>query len=129
MKSSNLFLKTFNYLKTCPIGFPGAQTASLHPELPQGLLKVNSYGNTGFNTGFNLHRGRWQMPCSVIGNAFGKCQFVVDAFLLPTMQETWVPSLSQEYPLEKGMAMQSSILAWRIPWTEEIAKSRTQLSD
>ena len=69
------------------------------------------------------------MPCSVIGNAFGKCQFVVDAFLLPTMQETWVPSLSQEYPLEKGMAMQSSILAWRIPWTEEIAKSRTQLSD
>ena len=38
---------------------------------------------------------------------------------LPTMQETWVPSLGQEDPLEKEMATHSSILAWRIPWTEE----------
>ena len=38
---------------------------------------------------------------------------------LPAMQETWVQSLGQEEPLEKGMATQSSILAWRIPWTEE----------
>ena len=38
---------------------------------------------------------------------------------LPTMQETWVLSLGQEDPLEKGMATHSSILAWRIPWTEE----------
>ena len=38
---------------------------------------------------------------------------------LPTMQETWVQSLGQEDPLEKGMATHSSILAWRIPWTEE----------
>ena len=38
---------------------------------------------------------------------------------LPAMQETWVQSLSQEDPLEKGMAAHSSILAWRIPWTEE----------
>ena len=38
---------------------------------------------------------------------------------LPTMQETWVRSLSQEDPLEKGMATHPSILAWRIPWTEE----------
>ena len=37
----------------------------------------------------------------------------------PAMQETWVQSLGQEDPLEKGMAMHSSILAWRIPWTEE----------
>ena len=35
------------------------------------------------------------------------------------MQETWVRSLSWEDPLEKGMATHSSILAWRIPWTEE----------
>ena len=34
-------------------------------------------------------------------------------------QETWVRSLSQEDPLEEGMATHSSILAWRIPWTEE----------
>ena len=38
---------------------------------------------------------------------------------LPAMQETWVRSLGQEDPLEEGMATHSSILAWRIPWTEE----------
>ena len=38
---------------------------------------------------------------------------------LPAMQETWVQSLGQENPLEKGMATHSSILAWRMPWTEE----------
>ena len=38
---------------------------------------------------------------------------------LPTIQETWVRSLGREDPLEKGMATNSSILAWRIPWTEE----------
>ena len=38
---------------------------------------------------------------------------------LPAMQETWVRSLDREDPLEKGMATHSSILAWRIPWTEE----------
>ena len=48
------------------------------------------------------------------------------------MQETWVQSLDWEDPLEEGMATHSSILAWRIPWTEwatvhGVAKSRTQL--
>ena len=38
---------------------------------------------------------------------------------LPVMQETPVQSLHWEDPLEKGMATHSSILAWRIPWTEE----------
>ena len=38
---------------------------------------------------------------------------------VPAMQETWVQSLGQEDSLEKGMAAHSSILAWRIPWTEE----------
>ena len=37
----------------------------------------------------------------------------------PAMQETRVRSLDQEDPLEKGMAAHSSILAWKIPWTEE----------
>ena len=36
---------------------------------------------------------------------------------LPAMQKTWVQSLGQKDPLEKGMATLSSILAWRIPWT------------
>ena len=38
---------------------------------------------------------------------------------LPTMWETWVQSLGREVPLEKEMATHSSILAWKIPWTEE----------
>ena len=37
----------------------------------------------------------------------------------PAMWETWVQSLAWEDPLEKGMATHSSILAWRILWTEE----------
>ena len=36
---------------------------------------------------------------------------------LPVVQETWVRSLGREEPLEKGMAIHSSILAWKIPWT------------
>ena len=38
---------------------------------------------------------------------------------LPAMQETWVHSLGRKDPLEEGMATHSSILAWRIPWTDE----------
>jgi len=37
---------------------------------------------------------------------------------LPAMQETWVPFLGWEDHLEKAMAIHSSILAWRIPWTD-----------
>ena len=37
----------------------------------------------------------------------------------PAVQETWVQSLGGEDPLEEGMATHSSILAWRIPWTNE----------
>ena len=38
---------------------------------------------------------------------------------LSTMQETWVRSLGREDPLEKEMAIHSSTIAWKIPWTEE----------
>ena len=38
---------------------------------------------------------------------------------LSVLQETWVLSLGREDPLEEGMATHSSILVWRIPWTEE----------
>ena len=40
---------------------------------------------------------------------------------LPVIQETWVRSLGQGDPLEKEMATHSSILVWRIPWTEKLA--------
>ena len=39
---------------------------------------------------------------------------------LPTMWETWDQSLGRQDPLEKEMATHSSILAWRIPWMEEL---------
>ena len=50
---------------------------------------------------------------------------------LPAMRETWAQSLGWEDPLEKGKAIHSSILAWRIPWTVDhgVAKSQTRLSD
>ena len=55
---------------------------------------------------------------------------------LPAVQETWARSLDWEDPLEEGMATHSSILAWRIPWTEEpgglqsmASQSRTRQSD
>ena len=38
---------------------------------------------------------------------------------LPAVRETWVGSLGRDDPLEEGMAIHSSILAWEIPWTEE----------
>ena len=41
---------------------------------------------------------------------------------LPAMWETWVQSLGWEDPLEKELATQSSILAWRILWTEELGR-------
>ena len=44
---------------------------------------------------------------------------------LPAMQDTRICSLGLEAPLEKGMATHSSILAWRIPWTEESGKLRS----
>ena len=39
---------------------------------------------------------------------------------LPAKQQTWVPSLGWEGTLENGIATHPSILAWRIPWTEEL---------
>ena len=47
---------------------------------------------------------------------------------LPPMQETQVRSLGQEDPLEKEMATHSSILAWRIPWTEELGRLQSMVS-
>ena len=48
---------------------------------------------------------------------------------LPAMQETQVRSLGREDPLEKEMATHSSILAWRIPWTEELGGLQSMESD
>ena len=44
---------------------------------------------------------------------------------LPAVQETWVQSLNWEDPLEKGMAIHSSILAWKMPWTQELGRPQS----
>ena len=82
----------------------------------------------------------WRIPCTVQSmgsqrvrhNLVTFTSLAVDYFRAslvaqmvknsPAMQETWVQSLGQEDPLEKGMATHSSILTWRIPWTEEPAR-------
>ena len=83
-----------------------------------------------FNAWFNRRQLDSYM-CSCIQSFFKTFYFILAysqlwAFLvswmvknLLVMQETWVQSLGWEDPLEKRMAIHSSILVWRIPWTEE----------
>ena len=59
---------------------------------------------------FHLHKNLQGKYCYLVA------QMVKN---LPAMEDTWVQSLGQEDPLEKGMATYPSTLAWRIPWTEE----------
>ena len=70
----------------------GPSVCSLHPlELTKSALRTGTRGRS------------WERTC----------------LWLQETQETWVQSLGREDPLEKEMATHSSILAWRIPWTEE----------
>ena len=56
----------------------------------------------------------------VVRSVMGKMAFSIgSAVKNPSTQEARVQSLGREDPVEKGMATHSSILAWRIPWTEE----------
>ena len=55
----------------------------------------------------------------IIIKAFPVAQAIMNS---PAMLETWVRSLGREDALDKGMATDSSIFAWRIPWTEEPGK-------
>ena len=63
------------------------------------------------------YTGIWHM----ISKLIGLCLFFIFQMAknLSAMSETWVRSLGQEESLEKEMATHCSILAWRIPWTEE----------
>ena len=78
--------------------------------------KLNDYANM---TNHNVR-------CGKAGRLFIALKsYIVQGFpggsegKLPAMPETWVQSLGQEDPLEKEMAMHSSILAWEILWTEK----------
>ena len=67
-----------------------------------------------------LWRGLYFTEASVDGKAYNVVK--------PAMWETWVWSLGWEDPLEKGMATHSSILAWKIPWTEELGRLQSRRS-
>ena len=67
------------------------------------------------------------MDCSLPGSSVDGSVSVSSAWPIKStpmqeLQETWVQSLGQEDPLEEEMAIHSSILAWRIPWTEGTSK-------
>ena len=51
--------------------------------------------------------------------SFPKAQQIKNLHAMQETQETWAPSLGGEDPLQEEMATHSSLLAWRIPWTEE----------
>ena len=72
-------------------------------------FKVFQTSNTGLKEKLQL-TGLMGLPWWLSGKESASMQ---------KLQETWVRSLGREDPLEKGMAIHSSILAWRIPWTEQ----------
>ena len=73
------------------------------------------YMTTGKNTALT----RWTFVGKIMSLLFNTLSRFIMLKRLPAMWETWVRSLGQEDPLEKGMATHSGILTWRIPWTEE----------
>jgi len=95
----NIFFSIFyNYSLICSVGKESACNAGDSSSIP-GLGR-----STGEGIGYPLQYSWASLVAQLVKN-------------LPTMRETWVPSLGWEDPLEKGKAMYSSILAWRIPWT------------
>ena len=74
-----------------------------------------------------MARGRWPGHREGRGSVRDKTGSLLDVLgrlswlkKSPAKQETQVRSLDREDPLEEGMAARSSVLAWRIPWTEEL---------
>ena len=90
------------------------------------LVVKNPPANAGDARDEGLILGSGRSPGEGNGNPL---QYVLGASLvaqrlkhLPPTQETWVQSLGWEDPLEKEMATHSSILDWKIPWTEECGR-------
>ena len=90
-------------------GFGGEFLESYPPDQPDNLNLIR-----GQKQDFD---GLWSVP--PLQRASQGAQWLRLCLPMQEMQETWVQSLSQEDPLEKEMSIHSSILAWRIPWTEE----------
>ena len=102
----------FPYLWASHSWYPG------FPGISVGKESACNAGDAGWipGSGRSPGEGKERYPLQYSW-AFLVAQMVVKN--LPAMQETWVQSLGWDDPLEKGMATHSSILAWRIPWTEE----------
>ena len=90
-----------------PLGFPGSSV---------GKESTSNAGDSSWIPGSGRSSGEGIGYPLQYSWAFLVVQTVKN---LPAMEETWVRSLGWEDPLEKGMVTHSSILAWRIPWTEE----------
>ena len=84
------------------------------------MLPVNQYSQT--SVCLKLRQARYFLKkLFILYWSIANCTFLVAQMVknTPAIQETWVRSLGRKDPPEKGMATHSSILAWRIPWTEE----------
>ena len=89
------------------LGFPGGSGSKESACNTGDLGSISELGRSlGEGIGYPLHCSWASLVAQMVKN-------------LLAMWETWVRSLGFEDPLEKGMATHSSILAWRIPWTEE----------
>ena len=95
-----------------PLSFPPFQNVSYNSSWPYHEFNGKGSALTG-------------KACSSPASIYTVCFHIGTSLMaqmiknLPAIQETQVQSLGQEDPLKKGMVTHSSILAWRIPWTEE----------
>ena len=108
--SSVLCWGTELFMYVPPLAFPGG-SAGKESICNEGVLGSipGSGGCLRDGNSYSLQYSRAPLVAQTVKN-------------LPAMRETWVRSLGWEEPLEKGTATHSSILAWRIPWTEETAR-------
>ena len=97
-----------------PDNIPRRENANAHNSMLQ--IISSTWGRTWIWEDNTKNQCMW-IPIGAMGGIWASlvAQMVKN---LPATQETWVQSLGWEDPLEKGMATHSSILAWKIPWTE-----------
>ena len=100
-----MYFSNYKCLAPTPITLTKGDTKLIYPSGDNLPTEVSiTDGNVSYSSSMtNTHRA--SLVAQTVEN-------------LPAMQETQVQFLNQEDPLEKGMATYSSILAWRIPWTE-----------
>ena len=90
-----------------PVGFPGSLDGKKFACNAGDSSSIPGLGRSpGIGTGYPLQYSWASLVAQMVKNP-------------PAMQETWVPSLGWEDPLEEGMVAHSSVFAWRPPWTEE----------